>query len=55
MKKGLAGLKALIDFRLKGLLIYSPRGLIRNSRTQELKKSARMRVFHKQIPDFMSS
>jgi hypothetical protein len=28
---------------------------LKNSRTQELKNGARIRGFHKQIPDFMSS
>jgi hypothetical protein len=49
-KTGFTGMKALVGFRLKGLVIYSPRVLIRNSRTQELKKYARMRGIHKQIP-----
>ncbi len=40
-KTGFTGMKALVGFRLKGLVIYSPRVLIRNSRTQEVCTNAR--------------
>jgi hypothetical protein len=43
-KKGFAGLKALVDFRPKGLVIYPPRGLIKNSG-----KDARMRGFRNKL------
>ena len=47
------GLKTLAGFRLKGPIIYSPRGLIRNSGTQEECKNAQFPQTISCLPDFL--